>query len=252
MGVVHVSLFLSSLSPVQSNEGQAILDRLLTRIDQAKTVYMEVDSTYTNLGKSQTSYIKLWLKKPKFGRMEQLSRERGPVAGVFTWDGNRSDVVVHATKTYHNNRPEQIIAPMPLFESMHGKARPEYKVASFKRSIQNGKPIVILKVTAKRSWADTIILDAKTNDLLRMTSRHNDVKFDRVSIGLDLSDRLFEYVEPKGYKKASFAAPTTPKPAQVGLKSPNWVIETTSGKAISLDTALKGKKALLLNFWFYG
>lgn len=43
-----------------------------------------------------------------------------------------------------------------------------------------------------------------------------------------------------------YAAPLKP-----GTTAPKWTAKTPGGSTLSLRAALKGKKALLVNFWFY-
>jgi hypothetical protein len=43
-----------------------------------------------------------------------------------------------------------------------------------------------------------------------------------------------------------YAAPLKP-----GTVAPKWTAKTPEGPSLSLTAALKGKKALLVNFWFY-
>ena len=43
-----------------------------------------------------------------------------------------------------------------------------------------------------------------------------------------------------------YAAPLKP-----GTAAPTWTAKTPSGASLSLKQALQGKKALLVNFWFY-
>lgn len=40
-------------------------------------------------------------------------------------------------------------------------------------------------------------------------------------------------------------------PLKAGTPAPPWVAKTPEGKNLSLKLALAGKKALLVNFWFY-
>ncbi|HVL39261.1 MAG TPA: hypothetical protein VM328_07705 [Fimbriimonadaceae bacterium] len=42
------------------------------------------------------------------------------------------------------------------------------------------------------------------------------------------------------------------KLVKVGDPAPDWTLPTPNGGTVSLSEALKGKKALLVNFWFYG
>ena len=37
----------------------------------------------------------------------------------------------------------------------------------------------------------------------------------------------------------------------VGKTAPNFVLPTPDGKKLALKSAMKGKKATLVNFWFY-
>ena len=43
-----------------------------------------------------------------------------------------------------------------------------------------------------------------------------------------------------------------PPPIAAGKMAPTWTAKNPDGKTLSLKAELQGRKAMLLNFWFYG
>ena len=43
-----------------------------------------------------------------------------------------------------------------------------------------------------------------------------------------------------------------PPPIAAGKMAPLWTAKNPDGKTLSLKGELQGRKAMLLNFWFYG
>jgi peroxiredoxin len=60
----------------------------------------------------------------------------------------------------------------------------------------------------------------------------------------------FAWVPPKGAVDGSKIKSHGSKPLQAGEIAPEFELPLTNGKHISLREALKGKKGLLVNFWF--
>jgi len=76
-------------------------------------------------------------------------------------------------------------------------------------------------------------------------SVYRNVKIDRHFVPAD-----FAWAPPKGVVDDTKIKTDSPKPLQIGEIAPDFDIPLANGKSISLGDALKGKKALLINFWF--
>lgn len=74
---------------------------------------------------------------------------------------------------------------------------------------------------------------------------YRNVKIDRHFVPAD-----FAWAPPKGAVDDTKINTDGPKPLQVGEIAPDFDLPLVNGKSISLSEALKGKKALLVNFWF--
>jgi len=74
---------------------------------------------------------------------------------------------------------------------------------------------------------------------------YRNVKIDRHFVPAD-----FAWAPPKGAVDGTKTKTDGPKPLQAGDVAPEFELPLTNGKHISLGEALKGKKALLVNFWF--
>jgi cytochrome c biogenesis protein CcmG, thiol:disulfide interchange protein DsbE len=60
----------------------------------------------------------------------------------------------------------------------------------------------------------------------------------------------FSWTPPKGVVDAATKPRVEAKYLEVGQQAPNFIVSLLDGRKITLDQALKGKKALLVNFWF--
>lgn len=64
-----------------------------------------------------------------------------------------------------------------------------------------------------------------------------------VKVGANLTPTDFKFAPPSDLSENPMV--------QVGTQSPDFTLPTLTGKQVSLERLRKGKKALLINFWFY-
>jgi outer membrane lipoprotein-sorting protein len=98
-------------------------------------------------------------------------------------------------------------------------------------------------------------IDPKTNLPAGVSVEMNGQKFamEYRNIRLDaaLTPKRFAWAPPAGWKEMSSGAPQDGL-LKIGSKAPDFAVLTPSGKKLSLAQVMKGKKATLVNFWFYG
>jgi len=78
-----------------------------------------------------------------------------------------------------------------------------------------------------------------------------DAALQNVKTGVALAASQFAYKPPKNaklFEQPNFEA----KLVSVGKEAPNFTLPTPDGGQVALGEAVKGKKAVLVNFWFYG
>jgi outer membrane lipoprotein-sorting protein len=83
------------------------------------------------------------------------------------------------------------------------------------------------------------------------------MSFEDVKLDAGLTAKDFEWTPPAGWTKFEPPAPTAPSDytknlLKLGSKAPAFSLNTPAGSKMSLKTAMAGKKAVLVNFWFYG
>jgi peroxiredoxin len=76
---------------------------------------------------------------------------------------------------------------------------------------------------------------------------YRNIRIDRNFVPAD-----FAWTPPKGSIDSRKINRDEPKILQVGDVAPDFVLSLTNGKRLTLGEALKGKKALLVTFWFIG
>lgn len=73
-----------------------------------------------------------------------------------------------------------------------------------------------------------------------------------LKVGADLTASAFAFKPPEEATEFNPNASMEAGLLPVGKEAPNFTLPTPTGGRVSLTEALKGKKALLINFWFYG
>jgi len=68
----------------------------------------------------------------------------------------------------------------------------------------------------------------------------------------DLAPSAFAYTPPAGVKEFDPNEAMNRSLVPVGRQAPGFTLPTPAGGQLSLNSMLKGRKALVLNFWFYG
>ena len=72
-----------------------------------------------------------------------------------------------------------------------------------------------------------------------------------VKLNAPLAAQSFAFTPPAGYRK--FEPPNYDKSLlAVGTTAPEFQLARPGGERLALSESLKGKKAVLVNFWFYG
>jgi outer membrane lipoprotein-sorting protein len=75
----------------------------------------------------------------------------------------------------------------------------------------------------------------------------------KVVVNRPIDNSFFAYTPPKNAKVAERSTPNyEAKLVPVGQEAPNFTLPSPAGGQIALSEALRGKKALIVNFWFYG
>ncbi|HXG24256.1 MAG TPA: DUF2092 domain-containing protein [Chthonomonadales bacterium] len=73
-----------------------------------------------------------------------------------------------------------------------------------------------------------------------------------LKVGVDLTASAFAFKPPEGATEFNPNASMEAGLPPIGKEAPDFTLPTPTGGRVSLSEALKGKKALLVNFWFYG
>lgn len=116
--------------------------------------------------------------------------------------------------------------------------------------VKNSSPIGFgggFQITLFFSKADRKLLGYEADlPMCKLKGTYIDLKFDQ-----GMTAKSFAFKPPTGATKE----PSNALDAQllpVGSKAPDFTLKTFDGKTIKLSQYVKGKKATLVNFWFYG
>jgi peroxiredoxin/outer membrane lipoprotein-sorting protein len=139
--------------------------------------------------------------------------------------------------------------------SPRSKFKPEYRAVE--ETVFEGKHVfALIEEPSDPNLQIRIFIDPESwlpmgfeQKLLDRTnvSVYRNVRTDRSFVPVD-----FAWTPPKGSIDSRKIKRDGPKLLQVGDLVPDFVLPLTNGKRLTLGEALKGKKALLVNFWFIG
>jgi len=81
--------------------------------------------------------------------------------------------------------------------------------------------------------------------------------YEHVKLNAGLTPKDFDWVPPAGWSELHYPLPVKQGDPTAGLlepksKAPAFTLSMPAGGKTSLAAVLKGKRAVLLNFWFYG
>lgn len=247
------ALALASLLHGQELDGAKILSAVNSRLETAQTLSGSADVAFGMGSTKEKISLNFKYKKPNMGELRIVS---GPPAMPKTRmlsNGQSSWAIDEEKKSYIKMAGQPASAP-PGMEAMVGQ-KSSYKVTSAKAEALDGVNCVRLELATEAvSLKRTLWVDPAANVILKVSEGENQtIVYSGLRFDEPMADALFTFTPGKDYKEQetggdSFEA----KLLKVGSKAPNWTLKMPNGKMMSLAQALKGKKALVLNFWFYG
>jgi outer membrane lipoprotein-sorting protein len=259
-------LAIAGVGPARADEkADALLKEIATATKATKTLTADITMTMTGQGQNMKIQGKVRLKKPNLALID-LSK---PFDQVIASDGKTVWMLMKSANQYtkedadpqgHNINSAAI--PISLFfDTQHMLGQfPSAKARLLPPATVEGKSFQVIELTGDTPASYTMKLYADANMLitriaLEMTQGAQKSQLtaalNNVQVGQPLADATFAYAPPKTatlYKEPDYAA----KLVAVGKDAPNFTIPSPSGGQVALGEALRGKKALIVNFWFYG
>ena len=273
-GGAAVLLALGVLPARADEKGEALLKEVEKANKAAKTLTADLTMSYNAKdaeGKGQAMKLAaaVKLKKPNLARIEF---SEGQFARVIASDGKNLYTLMPNNQYQKNAADAQgrnISAlwatqismffsgqftgfggdkPTPMYVGRQTVDGTDYEVVQ----TSSAKPFIY---TAKLYIAPSKLV---TRMEMQITQDKQKIAYDavlkNVKVDATLSDSVFAYAPPKGatlYKAPSMDDYNN-KLLPVNSAAPKFALSTPTGGKVALDDVLKSKKAVLVNFWFYG
>jgi len=243
--MITLSLFLTLALPPRSSDPQAVLDAAAAKLSQAKSAV----GTVVFPAPPGATPIRMEFKfgKPNYFITILGTRE--------TWcDGKAQTLVDTKAKDFQtfpagdNSMPRFAWGFDPFFPL----PKDSYSIDHPADGTFAGKPAVVAEFHSQALRTTVHVAFDPATDLpvgftLGAGDQARDYVYQDIKLDTLPANTNFKWAPPAGFEKHEQAAD---KLLRVGTKVPDFTLSTPDGKSQTLYDALKGKKGLLLNFFF--
>jgi outer membrane lipoprotein-sorting protein len=262
---VMVCLPVISFAARADERGTAILRAAFQKMHNARTLSAEISTRVEMPGRAPSATQgKVLAMKPNYLRVEMKGRN----APLYVADG----------KNYYSYADGQpVYFKMPLdknptelngqwegeIDGFFGGAKNLSRLSAtyirsevvagidchlVKAEMKNPNRVVVYAVGKKDSLIHRAEMEMHLGEsqVSKQTNRLTNIR-----LNIALTARNFAFNPPKTaklYEPPNYEAKLVP----VGQEAPNFTLPSPAGGQIALSEALRGKKALIVNFWFYG
>jgi len=244
--MITIPLFLTLAFCAQPSDPQAVIDAVQAKLLNAKHA---VGTVVFPVARAGTEPMKMTFRfgKPNLFVTIQGSRE--------TWcDGKEQAVVDSKAKDYQMFPVGDDAMPRFAwgFDGFFARPKGVYTLENPVDGTFAGKPAVVaeFKSAALRTTVH-VAFDPETKLPMGFTlgagDQARDYRYEDVQLDPPKPKTDFKF---KPTSEWQLREPMADKLLRVGTKAPEFTLSTPDGKKVSLSEALKGKKGMLLNFWF--
>lgn len=257
-------------------QGDALLNKVKSAYKSLKSMSGTAKLTMASGGQKVPLDATMRLMKPNFMRLTMSAPFNQTVASdgkdLYTVMPGNQYMKAKATTSTLGNNMGGMIHPVTLFFGETGLFGGGAGVGKIQTKSLGKKKIGnitydTLKISVDGEFKAAMTLFVDSKGLVYKGETNIDAGGNKVTMGYVMQNpkynaamdaKSFAYVLPKDAKEFD---PTAPGPddnsfdkslVAVGKDAPAFAMPTPDGGSISLADALKGKKAVLINFWFYG
>jgi outer membrane lipoprotein-sorting protein/peroxiredoxin len=233
----------------------------------AQTLSADLTLTQSGAGPVVTTMGKVKLKKPNLAHIVLGNPPRQTIAsdGKSIWLVHLDRMRYQRTDARPNGNQVATftMVPIGMFFDPDFRGFPGATIKSTRfvgEESVDGETYRVVEISGEQPSEFTLKCYAAPNGLFTRTTlslKHGDktITFGAVLSDLKVNDELpddsFAYAPPKLAARDDLADPDS-KLIPVGEKAYRFSVPAPGGKRLSLDQVSKGKKAVLVNFWFYG
>lgn len=277
LAALALSVPLLSLLPstVRADKrGEALLREVTQATKKVKSLTATMKGSYRFGGETRTMTGKVSMQRPNLAHIEINAQ---PTKQLVVSNGKDLYIVLAAQKQYIKQKA------MPGGDNIQGGIisgmffNPDIK-AMLMNFTRGSTVSPNLKGTEVRNGVKYQVVEMASNDasktrvrvyvgpkkllegiVLEQSFQGQNVKMEEfltnVKVNTKLASKLFAYKPPAGYKPYETPAPPSydAKLLAVGAEAPAFELTKPDDKSkVSLAKMLEGRKAVLVNFWFYG
>ena len=267
-------LALGTMPAHADEKGEALLKEVETATKAVKTLSADLTMSLSAKdaeGRDQTvkTAAAVKLKKPNFARIEFAP---GKLPKAIASDGKNLFTLMPDNRyqkipvdAQGKNIEAEWAAPISMFFSgrFDGYGGDKPAPAYVGKQTIEGSDYEVVQTSSVKPFIYTTklyIAPSKLVTRMEMQITQNKRTFNysaalkNVKVDAPLSDAAFAYAPPKGATlyKAPSLDDYNDKLLAVNSAAPTFALSTPAGGKLTLEDALKNKKAVLVNFWFYG
>jgi outer membrane lipoprotein-sorting protein len=244
----------------RDDKGEALLKQVKAAYGKVTSLSADLIMDYEFGGQKQSMKSKVVVKKPNLFRMTMGA----PQAGTFVSDGKKTIMYMQAGNQYMK-MPKGAEAGAMMGNFGAGLVIDAHALNSLGKIEHAGSEAidgVLCEVLKGEMEKNEVKLWIQPNFLIRRTSMKMGEGPSAGSMQSTLKNVVtnkvvpaatFVFAPPKGATEMKMPSPADydAKLVKVGKLAPKFTLAAPTGGTVSLENTLKGKKAVLVNFWFY-
>ncbi len=261
-------LLAAAIQQARADEkADALLKEVRETMQAAQTLTADVTMVAKVKGSEMKGQGKVKLNRPNLARMEMITKTPlGSDSRVLTSDGTTLWELSLADNQYQKmssvdpqgrNLDGFLFLPVGFFAPDTGAFAFSKETRYLGPETVEGKEYAVIEIAIGKPAEETTKLYIGEDKLVhRMTvqmkqgegSYEYEMVFSNLKTGESLSDQEFAFKPPKTARLYNPEANAIP----AGKKAPDFTLPKPNGGTLNLYNTLKGKKAVLVNFWFHG
>jgi outer membrane lipoprotein-sorting protein len=241
-------------------KSDALVKKAIAAMAGAKTLQADMTMTMTSGAEKQSATMKVRLMKPNYADITASGFPGGTMRMIS--DGKDLYMVSEGDKQYQKMAASGLASffggpgqsPIAVFFSPEGLPGGKHKSGG--TSKVNGKTYQVVLITAETAPKNRKLYIApngwpegmELSDVEGGVTQKITMWLKNVRVNAPLKAEEFAYAPPADFEMQKGADESL---LEVGKPAPSFQLPQPGGGQLSLEDARKGKKAVLINFWFY-
>jgi peroxiredoxin/outer membrane lipoprotein-sorting protein len=235
-------------------------DALLKEVDARTQAIQTFHAKVIRKGREGTTEGQVFLQRPNRGRV--VMKGSGSLSSVRVSDGETLWQTVSDKEFTRSAAPPGLGQLWPFFnrvEDIQFGMKEATRTYRGSRTA-DGEAFEVVEFRLERPLPQTIRLYISPDRLVRRIEAESEqfgkgeTVYTEIQTDQPIDPDIFVFRPTEGMVERKTARPQDIEAGLLGVgkKAPDFTVPTMSGRTLSLKEALRGKKAVLLDFWFYG